>query len=130
MNTNVRRGEFADIAETAEFLDKSPHTLAKYRMYGGGPDFIRVSSRKILYRWSVLDAWMAARTYTSIDGAEPVLATTVAAAPAAPVNVEPIAAAPAATLAAPAPARRGRPPKPAPPPPPRRRRKSAQQEFA
>jgi len=36
-------------------------TLAKYRTLGGGPSFVRFG-RRIFYRPSALDAWIASRT--------------------------------------------------------------------
>jgi hypothetical protein len=38
-------------------------TLAKLRIYGGGPVFVRLQ-RRIVYRVDDLDAWLAAHRYT------------------------------------------------------------------
>lgn len=51
--------DIMDAAEAAVYLRTSTSTLAKYRMFGGGPTFIRQSSRKTLYRKTDLDAWLA-----------------------------------------------------------------------
>lgn len=51
-----------DAVEAAIYLRTAPSTLSKYRLYGGGPAFIRQSSRKTLYRRTDLDAWLASRT--------------------------------------------------------------------
>ncbi|MET3646136.1 helix-turn-helix transcriptional regulator [Phyllobacterium ifriqiyense] len=61
----VVRLDLLDAREAAVYLRNSPSTLAKYRCFGGGPTFIRISSRKTLYRRSDLDAWITARAQTS-----------------------------------------------------------------
>ncbi|MDF1600370.1 helix-turn-helix domain-containing protein [Mesorhizobium sp. YIM 152430] len=48
--------------EAAIYLRSSTSTLAKYRMSGRGPKFIRHSNRKTLYRRADLDAWLQAAT--------------------------------------------------------------------
>jgi excisionase family DNA binding protein len=52
--------------EAAEYLRSSPSTLAKRRLFGGGPIFTRIG-KAVRYRRSDLDAWMAgtARRSTS-----------------------------------------------------------------
>ena len=52
--------------EAAEYLRSSPSTLAKRRLFGGGPVFVRIG-KAVRYRRSDLDAWMAgtARRSTS-----------------------------------------------------------------
>ncbi|NKB83343.1 helix-turn-helix transcriptional regulator [Brucella grignonensis] len=50
-----------DSAEAAAYLRTSTSTLAKYRMYGGGPIHIKQSTRKTLYRKADLDAWLSSR---------------------------------------------------------------------
>ena len=47
--------------EAAVYLRTSTSTLAKYRIDGRGPTFIRQSARKVLYRRADLDAWLASR---------------------------------------------------------------------
>ena len=47
-------------SEAAEYLRISASTLAKLRVYGGGPPFIRIG-RAVRYSRPVLDAYMAAR---------------------------------------------------------------------
>jgi excisionase family DNA binding protein len=44
--------------EAAEYLRSSESTLAKKRLNGDGPPFVRIG-RAIRYRRSDLDAWMA-----------------------------------------------------------------------
>lgn len=57
--------EILDAAEAATYLRSSTSTLAKLRCYGGGPQFIRQSARKVLYRRTDLDAWLNERSRTS-----------------------------------------------------------------
>jgi hypothetical protein len=56
--------EYQDSLEAAVYTRNSPSTMAKLRCYGGGPNFIRVSPRKIVYRKADLDAWLAKRVRT------------------------------------------------------------------
>ena len=53
--------EILDSAEAAAYLRISTSTLAKRRIYGGGPAFIQQSARKVLYRRADLDAWLSSR---------------------------------------------------------------------
>lgn len=39
--------------------------LAKLRTHGGGPKFLRLSPRKIVYHKDDLDAWAASRQFRS-----------------------------------------------------------------
>jgi predicted DNA-binding transcriptional regulator AlpA len=50
--------------EAAEYLSSSASTLAKRRLYGGGPKFTRIG-RAIRYAKSDLDQFMAANTVRS-----------------------------------------------------------------
>ena len=51
--------------EAAAYLRCSKSYLDKLRVYGGGPKFLRLSKRKILYRKSDLDRWAAERSFDS-----------------------------------------------------------------
>ena len=51
--------------ESAAHLNVSKSYLDKLRVYGGGPEFLRPSPRKILYRRSVLDRWIHERRFGS-----------------------------------------------------------------
>ena len=51
--------------EAAERLGLSPRFLEVRRYQGGGPAFVRVSSRCVRYRPRDLEAWTAARVRTS-----------------------------------------------------------------
>lgn len=57
--------EVLDAAEAAAYLRTSPSSLAKWRMFGGGPVFIRQSARKTLYRRADLDRWLSDRAFGS-----------------------------------------------------------------
>jgi excisionase family DNA binding protein len=56
--------------EAAEYLRSSASTLAKLRVYGGGPHFCRIG-KAIRYRRSDLDAFMSARRVRSTS--EPII---------------------------------------------------------
>ena len=51
--------------EAAAFLRVSKSYLDKLRVYGGGPPFLRISKRKIVYAVADLVAWAAARRHGS-----------------------------------------------------------------
>lgn len=55
----------------AAYLSLSTQRLAKMRLYGGGPQFIK-AGRSVLYRCDDLDAWLASlsRHSTSDVGAK------------------------------------------------------------
>ena len=48
--------------QTANILHLSTSALAKWRVYGGGPAFSKLG-RRVFYRQSVLDSFIAANTY-------------------------------------------------------------------
>lgn len=52
-------------SEAAAYLRCSKSYLDKLRVYGGGPKFLRLGKRKILYRQSELDLWTAERSFGS-----------------------------------------------------------------
>jgi excisionase family DNA binding protein len=51
--------------EAAAYLRVSKSYLDKLRVYGGGPKFLRLGKRKILYRKQNLAVWAAERTFAS-----------------------------------------------------------------
>ena len=51
--------------EAAEFLDMTSRSMQAMRQRGGGPRFIRISSRCIRYRRTDLRAWADARMRSS-----------------------------------------------------------------
>lgn len=42
-----------------------PRTAQRWRAAGGGPAFVRLGKRRIAYRVSDVEAWLAARTFNS-----------------------------------------------------------------
>lgn len=52
-------------AQSAEFLGGTPRALQAWRQRGGGPAFIRISSRCVRYRRRDLITWAEARLRTS-----------------------------------------------------------------
>jgi predicted DNA-binding transcriptional regulator AlpA len=48
--------------EVSRWLGISEPTLFRHRRDGTGPSFIRLSERRVAYRRSDVDAWLAART--------------------------------------------------------------------
>lgn len=67
MTPNTPAAMRPDIA--AAYLSLSTQRLAKWRLFGGGPTFIK-AGRSILYRRDDLDAWLASlsRKSTSDTG--------------------------------------------------------------
>jgi excisionase family DNA binding protein len=56
--------------EAAEYLKSSTSTLAKRRLTGGGPDYVRLG-RAIRYRQRDLDVWMS-NSFTAGSASAPV----------------------------------------------------------
>ncbi len=62
MTTNTPKPtEYLKPLEAAQYLRSSPSTLAKLRVYAGGPTYSRIG-RAVRYRFADLDAWMDLRT--------------------------------------------------------------------
>lgn len=57
-------GTRIDTAGAADYTGLSVQTLAKLRVYGGGPPYIKAGSR-VIYDTRDLDPWMASRKRTS-----------------------------------------------------------------
>lgn len=51
--------------EAATYCGVSRSFLAKRRLYGDGPKYIKVGRRKVVYRREDLDAWLAERVRCS-----------------------------------------------------------------
>jgi len=49
----------------AEFLGLSVSCLAKLRLRGGGPSYVRMSPTAVGYRMSALNAFLDSRTFSS-----------------------------------------------------------------
>ncbi|WP_390911853.1 helix-turn-helix domain-containing protein [Pseudosulfitobacter sp. SM2401] len=54
-----------DEREAASILCYSVRALQNWRHRGGGPDFVKVSSRSVRYRRTDLEKWIAARTVSN-----------------------------------------------------------------
>ncbi|MFT5394284.1 MAG: putative DNA-binding transcriptional regulator AlpA [Gammaproteobacteria bacterium] len=54
--------------EAARYLNFTPRALQAWRGRGGGPPFVRISSRAVRYRQSDLEAFVTARLRTSTSG--------------------------------------------------------------
>ncbi|MBM3546375.1 MAG: helix-turn-helix domain-containing protein [Alphaproteobacteria bacterium] len=50
------------VEDAAAFLSLSRATLNKWRVHGGGPEFVRIG-RRIFYRQATLEAFVAAKTF-------------------------------------------------------------------
>lgn len=51
--------------EAAQFLGYTVRALQNWRLRGGGPSFVKVSSRSIRYRLSDLGEWVESRIVSS-----------------------------------------------------------------
>jgi len=51
---------FLNENRAAEIINVNPRTLRQWRLRGGGPKFIRISSRCVRYRYRGLIAWAEA----------------------------------------------------------------------
>ena len=56
-------GEFLTDAQLCARLDVTDRTTHRWRRDGGGPPFVRVGRRRVLYRRTDVDGWLAARTF-------------------------------------------------------------------
>jgi hypothetical protein len=76
LRDNMANTETAvSVALTAqEYVDESglherflipPRTAQRWRAAGGGPPFVRLGRRRVVYRIADVEAWLAERTYTS-----------------------------------------------------------------
>lgn len=54
-----------DEREAASILCYSVRALQNWRHRGGGPDFVKVSSRSVRYRRTDLEKWIAGRTVSN-----------------------------------------------------------------
>ena len=58
--------DYLTVKEAADYLRVSKGTLDKFRHFGGGPAFIRVTARAIRYERAALDRWMAERRQSAV----------------------------------------------------------------
>jgi hypothetical protein len=54
--------------ELAAYLGISPKTIAAYRLEGGGPEYISVSRRCVLYSAESVEKWLNSRKRASTSG--------------------------------------------------------------
>ena len=59
------RNEYVDEDGLAERYLIPPRTAQRWRASGGGPLFVRLGKRRVLYRIADVEAWLATRTYAS-----------------------------------------------------------------
>jgi hypothetical protein len=57
--------EYIDEDGLDERYDIRPRTAQRWRAEGGGPPFIRLGKRRVLYRVADIEAWLAKRTFKS-----------------------------------------------------------------
>lgn len=58
------------VDEASARLRISKSTLAKWRVFGCGPQFLRLSGNRVAYRPADLDAWLATRLVSSTAEAD------------------------------------------------------------
>lgn len=61
----IKKLDYLNSREAAAYCRRSRSTMEKYRHFGGGPTFIRVSARAVLYRKVDLDAWLESKMHGS-----------------------------------------------------------------
>lgn len=55
--------EFLTDTQLCALLHVDARTTLRWRADGGGPPFVRVGPRRVLYRRADVEAWLAARTF-------------------------------------------------------------------
>jgi len=61
----IQAGEYIDEEGLAEKYHIPPRTAQRWRSTGGGPPFVRLGARRVLYRVADVEKWLAERTYKS-----------------------------------------------------------------
>ncbi|MDH6290853.1 hypothetical protein M2275_005780 [Rhodococcus opacus] len=61
------RSGLATPSEVAEYLRTTTGSLAQARYKGTGIPFVRVDSRRVLYRWSDVEKYIESRLMTRTD---------------------------------------------------------------
>jgi len=61
----MSQSPYMSTIEAARYLRCSASTLAKLRVYGGGPPFCKVGGKSVRYRQADLDTYMAANRVNS-----------------------------------------------------------------
>lgn len=57
----------ATIPEVSSYLGVTPNRLAKMRMDGEGPEFVRLGARTIRYEWAAVRSWVVSAIETSTE---------------------------------------------------------------
>jgi hypothetical protein len=61
-----RPSEYIDEDGLSERFLIPPRTAQRWRASGGGPAFVRLGRRRVVYRVADVERWLAERTYSSI----------------------------------------------------------------
>jgi hypothetical protein len=59
--------DLATPAEVAEALHTTTASLAQMRYRGGGPTFVRVGRKRVLYRWVDVEQWITDSLHSRTD---------------------------------------------------------------
>ena len=62
-NNETQADEFLSDAQLCALLRVTTRTTARWRVEGNGPSFVRAGGRRVLYRRTDLDRWLAGRTF-------------------------------------------------------------------
>ena len=69
----ARNGEYArrlNTTEAAEYLGLSKSTMDKLRVFGGGPRYLKLTARRVVYDTRDLDLFLQSRTRNNTSEAE------------------------------------------------------------
>ena len=62
-NTEAQPDEFLTDAQLQRLLKVSWRTTQRWRTEGGGPPFVRISERRLIYSRRDVDEWLRSRTH-------------------------------------------------------------------
>lgn len=62
---------YLDTRAAAKRLGIAASSMCKMRTYGGGPPFLRLSPRRVVYKTAALDAWACAQEFRSTSDYRP-----------------------------------------------------------
>jgi predicted DNA-binding transcriptional regulator AlpA len=68
MELQMHIKEILNEREVSEWLGVSLPTLFRHRVAGTGPNFIRLSARRVAYRRSAVEEWLNTREQSRLDG--------------------------------------------------------------
>ena len=63
--TAISADQYLKAAQAAKLLSMSTATLARWRMHGLGPDYIKISATVVRYSRAAIERWLAERRTTS-----------------------------------------------------------------